>query len=498
MDAPLNVSLLATATSIKPLSVRISSRGRLEGSQAGEPLRRSGTIVSSTVGEFFGGPAGKIRDDIWGDVPVDKALRALLETAAMARLKGMNELGFALYAFPAAKHTRLDHAIGVYYLTRLTLKRIIDSGAYLDDQDVRGTLAAALLHDVGRYPYAPAVEHLGLPGMVSRDEATRGQIEETEVAEVLRENWDLEPHNVVRLVTRGDAEGEPHGDSQDSPLRNLTPTEHLARDLLSGSLDVEMLDRLVRDARGANIIYGTVDAEALLNSLRIVGQDNRAVLAVDETGVGHLQSLVFSRYLVHYNVYGHHALRVPAVMFLRAVQDAIQAEKITSEKLAYQDDAGALALILESADPESSSASLVKRLLERHPYKRALELDARHPSYASLIKLRDDATWRRRVEEAWARYLTRYRKGTAGPFDLLIDLPERKRFDVGLRLIRHAPLPGERNPVSWQDLSGLSEEDMARYHAPLYRVRVAASNDDLATSVRRHADELFTIAEELG
>jgi hypothetical protein len=39
---------------------------------------------------------------------------------------------------------------------------------------------------------------------------------------------------------------------------------------------------------------------------------------------------------------------------------------------------------------------------------------------------------------------------------------------------------------------------MIRYHAPLHRVRIATANDDLATSVRRHADELFTIAEEVG
>jgi hypothetical protein len=47
-------------------------------------------------------------------------------------------------------------------------------------------------------------------------------------------------------------------------------------------------------------------------------------------------------------------------------------------------------------------------------------------------------------------------------------------------------------------VSGLSEEDMTRYHAPLHRIRIAASNNDLATSIRRHADELFTIAEEVG
>ena len=448
--------------------------------------------MSSTVGEFFGGSARRIRDDVWGDVPVDKAVRTLLDTAAMSRLKGMNVLGFTLYAFPTAKHTRFDHSVGVYYLTRLTLKRIIDSGAYLEDRDVRSSLAAALLHDVGRYPYASAVEGIRLPGMISRDEATRHQIEETEVADVLHAAWDLEPHNVFRLAAQGD------GDLEDTPLRNLTPTEHLARDLLSGSLDVGTLDRLIRDARSARVPYGIVDVEALLNSLRIVGQDNRAILAVDEVGVGHLQSLVFARYLMHYNVYGHHALRVPTVMFLRAVQDAIQAGKISSEKLVRQDDVGALALVSQSADPGSSSAILAKRLTERRPYKRALELDERHSSYASLIRLRDDASWRRRIEEAWSRYLTRYRKGTAGPFDILIDLPERQRFDVGLRLIRRSPLPGERNPVSWQAVSGLSEEDMTRYHAPLRRIRIVTSNDDLVTSVRRHADELFTIAEEVG
>ena len=69
---------------------------------------------------------------------------------------------------------------------------------------------------------------------------------------------------------------------------------------------------------------------------------------------------------------------------------------------------------------------------------------------------------------------------------------------MDLRLIRRTPLPGERNPVGWQNLSGMSEDDLTRYHAPLRRILIATSNDDLAKSVRRHAEELFTIAEEVG
>ncbi len=51
-------------------------------------------------GNLFSGPTRKIHDDIWGDIPIN---RALLETRAMERLKGMRQLGFADAAFPAAK-----------------------------------------------------------------------------------------------------------------------------------------------------------------------------------------------------------------------------------------------------------------------------------------------------------------------------------------------------------------------------------------------------------
>jgi HD superfamily phosphohydrolase len=443
--------------------------------------------LSGTVGEFFGGSGRRIRDVVWGDVPIDRAVRALFDTGAVERLRGMSQLGFTFAAFPRARHTRFDHAVGVYHLTRLTLKRIAESGAYLESRDVQAAQAAALLLDAGRYPYSRAVEGIALPGAPTLKELSRRWIEHTEVAKVLRNEWDVEPHNVYRLVSRG-------GD----PPRSLTPTEHLLRDILFGSLDMDTLDCLVRDAKGAQVPYGIVKVEPLIERLRIVGHENRAILTVDEDGLGSLQAFVFSRYLMHYNVYGHQALRIPTVMFRRAVQDAVQAGTVTFDKLSDQDDAGAFVLIQDQAEPESSTAGLMKRLAERKPYHLALEFDERHPSYASLIRLRDDSSWRRRVEEAWARYLTRYRKGVAGPFDILIDLPTERTLGVGLRLIRRTPLPGERNPVSWQDISGMTEDDLQRYHTPLHRILIATADEELAKSVRRHTEELFTIAEEVG
>ncbi len=444
--------------------------------------------MSGSVGEFFGGSGRRIRDGVWGDVPIDRAARMLLETHALSRLKGMRQLGFTAQAFPNARHTRFDHSVGVYHLTRLTLKRIIDCGAYLEYRDVQGALAAALLHDAARYPYAQAVESIALPGITPVQELSRRLIEDSQVADVLSEEWDLEPYNVFRLIAR-DQGAEPH---------SLTPTEHLVRDILFGALNTNGLDCFIRDARGAKIPCVMLDAETLIQAIKIVGHENRAILAVEEGAAGSLQSLVFCRYLMHYNVYGHHTLRIPTVMFMRAVQDAIQAGDVNPEKLASQDDTGALAMVRDSAGPESSSAALTRRLADRRPYHRALEFDERHPSYASLIRLREDASWRRRVEEAWCHYLIRYHKGTAGPFDILIDLPRKNRFTMCLRLIRPASLPWEHSLTDWQSLSGMGEEDMIRFHSPLHRIHIVTATGDLAASVRRHAEELFTIAEEVG
>jgi uncharacterized protein len=259
------------------------------------------------VGDLFGGPSRKVRDDVWGDIPVNRAVRALLETRAVSRLKGMRQLGFAAQAFPAARHTRFDHALGVFHLAQTTLKRITDSGAYLEDREMQAALAAALLLDVGCYPYSEAIENISLPGMIGRKELNRRWVEQSEVAKVLRNEWDVEPHNVFRLITR----------ANDIPI-SLTPTEHLTRDILFGSLDVAALDSIIRDARGAEVPFDVVRFDSLMDSLRVVGEENRALLAVDEKGTGNFQSLVFSRYLMSYNVYGHHAVRIPTVMFMRA------------------------------------------------------------------------------------------------------------------------------------------------------------------------------------
>ena len=104
-----------------------------------------------------------------------------------------------------------------------------------------------------------------MPGRPTFKELSRRWIEHTEVAKVLRGEWDLEPHNVYRLVSRG-------GD----PPRGLTPTEHLLGTSSSDPSTSAPSTAWFGTPEGRSCPYGTVPVVPLIEHLRIVGQENRA------------------------------------------------------------------------------------------------------------------------------------------------------------------------------------------------------------------------------
>src|SRR5205085_5912314 len=110
--------------------------------------------------------------------------------------------------------------------------------------ELRALLAAALLHDVGHYPFSHAIEELGLPVM-RHERVGRQLIESDPLASLLERAWRVWPSSVAELV--------------DPPIGEPDAAPPLLRSLLSGALDVDKLDYLARDARACNVPYGRVD-----------------------------------------------------------------------------------------------------------------------------------------------------------------------------------------------------------------------------------------------
>ena len=378
------------------------------------------------------------------------------------RLQGVKQLGFVYRVWPGATHTRFEHSLGVYYLMLLALRALraraggAVSGAAVD---LRTLLAAALLHDVGHYPFSHAIEELGYP-IVPHEHVGARLITENSLAEVLQRHG-LDPERVACLV-------DPPRD------RALPASDALLIRLLSGALDVDKLDYLPRDARACNVPYGGVDVTRLLGSLRVLATPGGPRLGVSDKGISPLNSLLHARQEMFDNVYWHHTNRAMMAMLLRAVQEAIEAQALVPSDLYGHDDASLLTLLAGERMP-AGTRELVGALRMRQPYKVLLEVSARAGRlFSQLDALFWDQPKRRRVEIALAAALSESAELPIAPHDILVDVPKPEKWEMDVPVRFGHPPIGMTTLMTWAEATGQRPSDLGVYEQHQRRIRIVA------------------------
>ena len=189
--------------------------------------------------------------------------------------------------------------------------------------------------------------------------------------------------------------------------------------LISGSLDLDKIEYLKRDAHMCGVPYGQIDVDRLLNSLTVVrtAEDERAVVGITEKGLSALESLLFAKYQMYRNVYWHHAVRSATAMYKRAVGEALGTGALDVRGLPRLTDEQLLQHLAEVAPSD-----LVTRLRERRLYKRAFECPA-----AELPQ--DAGEWiaSDRARTAAAERVLADEMGLR-PDELLLDYPEKTQM----------------------------------------------------------------------
>jgi len=419
-------------------------------------------------------PETVIRDSLYDLIPLSREGAALLGTRAFLRLDGIQQLGFVSRVWPGAKHTRFEHSLGVMHLMRMALERLIDKGAPISDEAARIAIAAALLHDIGHYPFSHAIEELG-PPVPTHEQVGRRLIEGDEIAPILRDLWQVDPARVARMVHPG---GLP-----------LPPEDQLVRGLLSGALDVDKLDYLPRDAHACHVPYGGVDTARLLESLRIVEVDGQPRIGIDDKGISPLHSLINARQEMFDNLYWHHTNRACMAMLLRAVQEAVLSG-LPVDDLTQHDDASLMATLTQPSMPEPSRR-LVAGLRDRHLHKRAVEISARAGDlYGWLSTLFHDPAARRDQEDRMALALHRETGLSVRPGDILIDIPKPERWRTDVWVEYRDPPLGYTRLMSWLEVVGASDDNLKRYEEHRRLIRIVATSH-LRDAVRARWDRLL-------
>lgn len=422
--------------------------------------------------------SGQIRDSLYGLIPISIGVRAVLQQPAFLRLDGIQQLGFASRVWPGAKHTRLEHSLGVMHLTDIAVQhlRSLPEGCGISEEDAQVVVAAALLHDIGHYPFSHAIEELGSP-VRSHEEVGHDLIVQGEIAACLQSVWNVDPLRVAAMI---------HGNEE-----LLAPNDRLLRGLLSGTLDMDKLDYLPRDARACNVPYGGVDWQRLISSLTILDiPEGERRIGIGSKGISPLHSLINARQEMFDNVYWHHTNRACMVMLLRAIQDALAEGCVAADSLTNHEDASLLAMLQGEAMPESTRM-LAEALSRRDIHKRAVEISARASElYGRLSDLWYDQDARRAVEVAMTGRLQALTSETVDSTSILIDIPKSERWktDVWVRFDR--PPVGMSSTMHWQDVVGISDVDLKRYeeHRRLIRLVVDAR---FAPLVSEHWESLL-------
>ncbi|MEM2652204.1 MAG: HD domain-containing protein, partial [Candidatus Caldarchaeum sp.] len=201
-----------------------------------------------------------IKDPVHGYITLSDQELGLVDTRAVQRLRRISQLPLVYLVYPGARHSRFDHSIGCMFLAGEFAQHL-----GLDSYETTLLKTAALLHDIGHTPFSHLFEQLLLDKGVSHEQMSMRIIEhDKELGEAL-ERLGIDRGEVVKVL---------QGRSRLSSL-------------VSGPLDVDRLDFLVRDAYFTGATYGVIDVKRIIRLTRLL-EDGPAV---DVRGVGAVEEL---------------------------------------------------------------------------------------------------------------------------------------------------------------------------------------------------------------
>lgn len=422
---------------------------------------------------------GLIRVPMEINVPFTPRVRALVDTAEFQRLGQISQLGLVSRVYPGARHSRFEHALGVYHNALCYLLQLRKDPRFceiIDPQSAELLIVAALLHDLGHWPFCHPIEDLELAG-TSRHERHAAQFlgPDSELAGVLRAEWGLDPADVLDVLCP----------------RTDTTRMRLLRSILSGPIDIDKMDYLDRDSLHCGVPYGRhFDRHRLIQSLLLNAAGDG--LAISYKGKTAAELMVFARYVMFSEVYWHHAVRAATSMFARAFHEL--RDRIDIGRLFLQTEADLIADLRRSA-----KGTCAERLLEgifgprRSLYKRVAEY-----GYDRQPQLFEQLSGRPYIElvrasEALVEHVDRRLGCRLERTALLIDAPPPHR-EIEFEVDIYFPHQQEYRPL--REVSPVVDA-LARTQFDHYAKRVRVFGDPTVAPLIRRLDDIDSLLREV-
>lgn len=336
---------------------------------------------------------GFIKDPIHGYIRLAGIEKKVLDTTAVQRLRRIKQLSGAEYVYPAATHTRFEHALGTMYLAGVVAQNL---PANLDEEYWICLRVAALLHDVGHAPFSHLFEPMLMRylGKTHEDMSTR-IILESDLSDLLKDEG-LDPNVVSRLCV-GKLE---------------RPNCAFLDQIIRSSIDIDKMDFVLRDSYHTGAGYGDVDVFRLIYTMDVMDGN----LAVDITALSTLESFILARLESFRTIYFHRTSRGAQIMLLKAldcIKDDLAVSRLDSiDDYLTLDDYSVWTMLCRNKKARAIVDDLNARKLLKCAYEKTFFVKDEF-----LSNLFTTETVRTRMEEEIAR------KANVEVSDVSIDVP---------------------------------------------------------------------------
>ena len=220
-----------------------------------------------------------------------------LDSKEFQRLRRIRQLGGDFQVYPTAEHSRFSHSLGVYEIVRRMVTEVKSLCVELTEYEKVCVMLAGLLHDVGHGPFSHAFEHVTNH---SHEEYTAKIIlGNTELNAILRAVSEKLPQDIVSIIQH-------------------THENDILNQIVSGQLDADRMDYLLRDSYFTATSYGQFDLERILRTMRVRKTvEGRKVIVVKYTGIHSVEDYIMARYQMYWQVYYHPVARSYEAVFIQ-------------------------------------------------------------------------------------------------------------------------------------------------------------------------------------
>lgn len=328
----------------------------------------------------------RVRDPVHNFINLREKEVKLIGTPVFQRLRGIRQLAMAHLVYPGALHTRFDHSLGVCHVAGLLAEQL-----GLDNEQIELVRLAALLHDLGHGPFShvseDALERYTDRSLLPANQK-REKIHELITGYLLRTDPEIRRilgQDLSETVATLLAEG--HG-------------QPALRAIVSGPLDADKQDYLLRDSYFCGVAYGVFDIHQLHRSLVPGGPKDEEELMIDPDGIHAVEQYVLAKYYLITNVYGHRVRLITDQMIVRAIKLGIELDRVANLRKLYSyngspeffknyqgwDDERFLAQFGRDAPDRRPSGQLLRRLQQRNLLKRVFSCPIREFGKSELAE----------------------------------------------------------------------------------------------------------------